>query len=679
VDLQQRSQFLTALHNNGVIRGQECHLRTRTGRVRTVLYSAEQVEIEGQACLISTINDISDRRQAEEALRHAEEKYRSIFENSLDGIFQSTPEGQFLSANPALARMYGYKSPEILLREVTDIAHQLYLDPAQRHQFMEIIEQQGYITNFEALTFRRDGSTIWILIDARVVRDANGCALYYEGTVKDTTDKRVAEEALKYAKAEAEAANRAKSTFFSNMSHELRTPLNAILGFTQVLNRDQTLSPVHREHLDIINRSGEHLLDLINGVLDMAKIEAGRIEVNRSSFDLFSLLATLENMFRMKAQSKGIYLGFERAADVPQFIYTDEGKLRQILINLIGNAIKFTDHGYVVVKVTLTDTSQNHHTQHLKFEVQDTGAGIPANEKETIFEAFVQGKLVRQPQTGTGLGLPISREFIHLLGGEISVQSTLNQGTCFWFHLPAEAKNTLPLSTPLPTQQVIGLAEGEPSYRLLVVDDSLESRQLMRSLLEPLGFVIREAKNGKEAIQVWQEWSPHLIWMDMQMPVMDGYEATRQIQQRSSHDPARTAPIIIALTASVLENEKESILAAGCNDFVQKPFREACIFQALQQHLGVQFVSQVLTPPTFPSPAADYLPSDHAETLEHLKCMPPDWITQVYRAAQEVNNSALMHYIEQIPERHHTLAHTLASLVHHFRCDIIVELTRQAL
>ncbi|MGB8698131.1 MAG: PAS domain S-box protein, partial [Thermosynechococcaceae cyanobacterium] len=659
VDPQQRHQFLQTLQHHAQVQSQECVLRTTLGNYRTVLFSAEMVDIDGQLCLISIINDISDRRQAAEALQQAEEKYRSIFENSVDGIFQSTPTGQFLSANPALAEIYGYESPEALLDELTNIHQQLYVNPQRRADFISTIEQQEAISNFESQAYRRDGRIIWVSENARAVRDEQNQLLYYEGTVKDITDKKVAEEALRYAKADAEAANQAKSVFLSNMSHELRTPLNAILGFTQVLRRDPMLSAQQQEQIDIIHRSGEYLLDMINDVLDMAKIEAGRTQAHLANFDLYQLLETLERMFRLKAESKALALMFHTAANVPQFIKTDEGKLRQILINLLGNAIKFTQHGTVSLTVRSASLTDETGGQALQFEVEDTGPGIALHELDTIFEPFIQSHLGPHPQTGTGLGLPISREFAHLLGGELSVSSCVGEGSHFYLHLPIEIESvsTVNLKAASRRRQVVGLAAGQPRYRLLVVDDRWESRKLIANLLEPLGFEVRDAENGQVAIALWEQWEPHLIWMDMQMPVMDGYTATQYIK---SHLKGQ-ATVIIALTASALDSEKEIVLSAGCDDFVRKPFREETIFSVLEKHLNVRFAWDDIPATVFRETNTSEL--ENLLNPDNLKQMPVDWIKSLHQAAQEVNNPALLTLIDQIPESNYSLAKSLNPLL----------------
>jgi signal transduction histidine kinase/ActR/RegA family two-component response regulator len=398
---------------------------------------------------------------------------------------------------------------------------------------------------------------------------------------------------LNKAKQSAEAANSSKSEFLANMSHELRTPLNAILGFAQVMNRDASLAPQQQENLGIINRSGEHLLSLINDVLDMSKIEAGRITLTENAFDLYQLLRTIQEMFQLKAESKGLQLSIECTPDLPDYIYTDESKLRQILINLLGNAVKFTQEGGVILRVRAKEQEKitSPHPFSLIFEVEDTGPGIAPNELESLFEPFVQTETGRKSQQGTGLGLPISRKFVQLMAGDITVNSTPGQGTIFQFDIQVKLAEVADLPEPQQTRRVLGLEPGQPEYRILVVDDRDLNRRLLTKLLSPVGFQVREAENGQEAIAVWSSWEPHLIWMDMRMPVMNGYEATKQIKS----DLKGQATAIVALTASILEEEKAVVLGAGYDDFVRKPFREDAIWEKIAKYLGCVMSMQTIS------------------------------------------------------------------------------------
>ncbi|GAB1543518.1 hypothetical protein NUACC21_61930 [Scytonema sp. NUACC21] len=478
---------------------------------------------------------------------------------------------------------------------------------------------------------------------------------------------------------EAEAANRAKSEFLANMSHELRTPLNTILGFTQLLTRDPSVKFSQLEQLQIISRSGEHLLTLINDVLSMSKIEAGRTTLNENSFDLWSMLDSLEEMFRQKAESKSLKLIFERCPEIPKYVQTDESKLRQVLINLLGNAIKFTHEGGVALRVRIVDMSPlrvesqkskvNTQPSTLHFEVEDTGPGIAPSEVEKLFKPFVQTETGRKSQQGTGLGLTISQQFVELMGGKIAVSSTLGEGTIFSFDIQIFQVEGIETQTQLKRQRVIGLESNQPSYRILVVEDKWENRQLLFQMLASLGFEVRGAENGLEGVNLWESWEPHLILMDMRMPLMDGYEATKRIKAHLKGQ----ATTIIALTASAFDEEKVVILSAGCDDFVRKPFREEVILEKLAQYLGVRYV---------------YEATDEVQTLNgttassfilepsSLQVMSSEWIAQLHQAALCTDEKQIFSLLEQIPEEYTFLANALADLVHNFRIDKIIDLSQ---
>ncbi len=339
----------------------------------------------------------------------------------------------------------------------------------------------------------------------------------------DRLEQRVEERTIQLKKTRdaADAANRAKSDFLANMSHELRTPLGVILGFSQLMNQSQDLSQEHRESLEIIRRNGEHLLSLINDVLDMSKIEAGRLTLNEQHFDLYHLLDDMENMFRPRAEEKGLQLVFARVPELARQVRTDETKLRQVLINLLNNAIKFTKKGSVSVVSEQLQGIKDNELLPLRFEVRDTGPGIDPEELDEVFEAFAQTKTGRDAQEGTGLGLPISRRFAQLMGGDLTVSSETGQGSVFQFDIHARASKADDIPASGPVRRVVALEPGQPCFRILLVDDKQDNRALLIKLLDPLGFEIHEAENGQEAVRRWESQRPHLIWMDMRMPVMN--------------------------------------------------------------------------------------------------------------------------------------------------------------
>ncbi len=463
----------------------------------------------------------------------------------------------------------------------------------------------------------------------------------------------------KRAEEAAQVANQAKSTFLANMSHELRSPLNAILGFTQIMTRSQRLEREDQENVGIISRSGEHLLMLINQVLDLSKIEAGRTTLNESNFDLYRLLDDLEDMFRLKADDKKLQLIFEREPSVPQYLCTDELKLRQVLINLLNNALKFTVEGGVSVRISKVAS-----TDKLHFEIEDTGSGVAPEELDQLFEAFGQTASGKQSQEGTGLGLPISRKFVQLMGGDILVSSQVGRGTTFQFDIHYQLAEASEMPKQTLAKPVIALEPNQPSYRILIVDDKWSSRQLLIKLLNPLGFELREAENGQQAVDIWKEWQPHLIWMDMRMPVMDGYEATRRIKAHPKGEGTR----IIALTASVLEEERAVVLKAGCNDFLRKPFKSSDIFDIMHKQIDVRYVYEDNTEPE----------KEKKIEIENLGAeiakLPNDLFAQLQEAVNEAELQAMLTTIEKINENNKPLAKTLNMLANDFRFDILQEI-----
>ncbi|ACK65411.1 PAS/PAC sensor hybrid histidine kinase [Rippkaea orientalis PCC 8801] len=610
-------------------------------------------------------SDITQRKQAERALRDSEERLQLALEASGDGLWDWNIETGEVYFSPRYAEMLGYRVNE-LPPNVTTWEGLVY--PKDMIWVKEILDSHlkdsttSYDFDYRVRT--KSGQWKWIADYGKVVaRDGEGKPLRMLGTHKDISQRKHIELELQKAKETAIAANLSKSIFLANMSHELRTPLNAILGFTQLLGRDTSLSAYHQERLQIINRSGEHLLGLIDDILDLSKIETGQIALFLTDCDLSGLLLTVEEMLSPKAESKGIKLIIEKDDNLPRYIKIDSKKLRQILINLLNNAIKFTHQGTVTLRVNLSKIDQK--AVIVKFIVEDTGVGIAADELDNLFQLFVQAEAGKKINQGSGLGLAISQKLVQLMGGKIEVNSILNQGSIFSFEIPVELSLSSNIATENLKRKILTLAPEQPDYQILVVEDVDENRRLLVELLASVGFQVKEASNGLEAVAISQTWHPHLIWMDIRMPVMDGYEATRRIKQAA----LRQKPVIIALTASVFEEQRETVLAAGCDDIVSKPFQDTIIFNKMAEHLGVQYlyetVSQTQTPP-----------SQIELSSEALLSLPSEWLEQMYQAAYCADTDLMLELIQQIPPSEIALANALTTLVTNFNTDIIMDLIR---
>ena len=589
---------------------------------------------------------------AEELVRISEERYRQLFEqNPAPMLIYERATLQLLAVNHAFQIVYGYSRNEALELLLTD----LYPHQDKSRIAALVPTLSGYTNVGEWEHCRKDGSTMPIMAVSHdlvykdkisriaVITDITEqkknqqelekYRLHLEELVKARTNE------LEVARDAAEAANRAKSTFLSNMSHELRTPLNAILGFAQLMARNSELPPDTRKNLTIINRSGEHLLAMINDVLDISKIEAGKVDIHEEVFDLGELIQDVGEMLRSRGHAKGLKVSFELADGAETCLAADLGKLRQILINIVGNAIKFTDKGGVTLKVrTMRDYPDMKRLPSapasclINFEVQDTGPGIPPDRLDSIFDPFMQVATVGNSQKGTGLGLPITRSFIGMMGGTIRVESELGVGSRFIGTVPAQIASAAEINTTgSPAMDVVGLEPGEPDWRILIVEDTPENSQLLEALLGGVGIATRSAVNGLEAVELVRSWHPHFIWMDIRMPVMDGYEATHLIRQLPGGDAIK----IVALTASVFKEEEETILDCGCDAVLHKPFRHQELFRMLEQQLGVRFLYAAPTSSCSEKPL-------YAPSAGQMAAVPADSCCRLLQAATELDKPAII-------------------------------------
>jgi PAS domain S-box-containing protein len=605
-------------------------------------------------------------------LQDREARIRRLIESNIIGVFFWDMEGNVRDANDAFLQLVGYSRQDMLSGHVRwpDITPPAHRDLDTR--MIDELKQAGSIRQYEKEFIRKDGRLVPVLIGAALLE---GSQVQGVAFVLDLTEQKQAEERAFAARIEVEQqktlagaeaqANQAKRVFLANMSHELRSPLNVVLGFCQLLLRDTGLPHTAREDLRTIYKSGQHLYALINQVLDLSKIEAGRITLNEIDFDLYALLDELAGMFGTTANQKGLTLVVDSAPEVPQYLHADALKLRQVLINLMNNAIKFTREGGVAVNVRVrqSDPAQS---GMLSFTVSDTGPGIAPGELGQLGSAFVQAQAGQQAREGTGLGLAISRSFVQLMGGELKLSSRLGEGSTIAFDIvvqPAQAAQAAAIGA---ARRAVAVAAGQPAYRVLAVDDRLESRQLLVRVLAPLGFAVREAGQGEEAIAIWQEWQPHLILTDIRMPVMDGRQMTRHIKATA----AGKATTIIAVTASSFEEDKEAILAAGCDDFLRKPFRHEVLLDMLHRHLGVEFIYE--DEPAEPAPPA----VDPAA----LAALPAELRARLQQALTQLDVDAVQGMIDTIRSHDAALADALGAMAGLYEYDkILALLPKQAI
>ncbi|MEA5519892.1 PAS domain S-box protein [Limnoraphis robusta] len=645
-----------------------------------LVYKFTIPDLSGEVLIGGVAIDITQQHQAEIGLKLSEERLQLALEASGDGLWDWDISTGKVYLNSYYQEMLGYHPGELIMNTMV---WENMIHPDDKSKVFERLnahlQDPSVNYNFDYRVRCKSGEWKWVANYGKVVlRAPQGKPLRMIGTHKDISDRKQTEIALRQAMEAAEAANLAKSIFLANMSHELRTPLNVILGFTQVMARDPSLTSTQQEDLQTIQRSGDHLLSLINDVLDLSKIEAGHCTLEETGFDLIALLHSLRNMLAERASSKGLDLCFEIAPEVPQFIVADAQKLRQILINLLSNAIKFTKKGNITLRVQTQEFQQSN---TLMFEVEDTGVGIAPEELNTIFDAFVQAQAGKRSVSGTGLGLTISRKLLELMGGEITVKSKIEQGSTFSFSLPVRLTDGVDLTPEQSDRLVIGLVPGQPHHRILVVDDRSENRLLMVRLLSKLGLEVREASNGQEAVQLWKEWLPDLTWMDIRMPVLDGYEATKQIR---AMEQGKTS-IIIALTAQASQSDRTLALAAGCNDYISKPFREQTLFLKMAEYLGLEFLYQeqetallaegkafsnnsaLNRQPETRSPKSDFYP-------QLLASLPQAWLMKLEDAAICGNDMAIAELVDELSPEFAQLGTRLTELANQYQFEQIVNL-----
>jgi PAS domain S-box-containing protein len=518
--------------------------------------------------MFGTTQDITDHKRAEEALRTAEQKYRSIFENAIEGIFQTTPEGAYISVNPALARMYGYDSPEELMA-VADIGHNVYVDPQRREEFRRLIEKQGFVELFEYEVYRKDGRKILLCENARTVRDADGKVLYYEGSVENITERKRVEE--------VERANKAKSEFLSRVSHELRTPLNAILGFGQLLER-QKPTEVQRKRIRHILNAGQHLLALINEVLDLSRIEAGKMQVSLEPVNVADAVAEAIDLMRPLASERDIKLSVDTDLDANVYVLADRQRFKQVLLNLLTNGVKYTPReGKVVV------TYHPSGKENLRISVSDTGQGIAAENLTRLFTPFDRLGAELSNVEGTGLGLALCKRLMDAMGGSIGVESTVGKGSTFWLELPKTKSPMEHAAAQNRDGATLCVPPNAPHRTVLYVEDNLSNLTLIEQVLEERPEIkLISAMQGNLGLQLARQHSPDVILLDLHLPDVAGWDVLAQLKADAI---TRDIPVIV-ISADATPRQIQRLMKLGANKYLTKPLDVVEFFQVFEKVVG---------------------------------------------------------------------------------------------
>lgn len=623
--------------------------------------------------------EILDRKQAEYKVRAERDRAQRYLDIAGAIIVVIDAQQKTALINKKGCEVLGYQETELIGQDWFDTVLSREERERSRRVFAALVTRQNETVEYvESTVLTKDGRPLTIAWQNTVLADINGKPLGTLSSGVDITQRKKNEQELRLARDAAEVASRAKSTFLANMSHEIRTPLNAILGHCQLMVRDSSITQKQRESVETINRSGEHLLALINEVLEMSKIESGCAAFNPVDFDLHRLLEDLEMMFRARIETKGLQFEVSKSGDLPRRVLGDQSKIRQALTNLLDNAVKFTDRGGVVLRVftknghgseedTDGGAARSNGSIQLALEVEDTGVGISDDDRASVFQPFEQFAAGKIADCGTGLGLAITKEHVGIMEGVISFTSKPGKGTVFCIVIPVLPGDEHVCDTGQSRRRVVALEPGQPDYRILVVDDIQTNRDILSTMLRGIGLDVRTADDGEQAVAVFAEWHPHAILMDMKMPVMDGRQATREIRSR----PNGNRTVIVAVSAGVWEEERETILADGSDDFIRKPFRDEDVLRVLHHHLGVGYVYE-----QYDEEGRRMALSGEnrgcAETLS-FDAMPSDLVGELSDAAQSLDIDRLKGLLSRVAELNQVAAQAMSRLLRRYEFETLIE------